>query len=374
VQLLREASNEVVQEWGQKLDEMPVRLIEEPKYRLAGAEEAVRQLVATIEQALQHHEPLLKDLTTRAREAYARLRILSQPLSQTPNRRRPPPAADVLELMRNYAKWRYQSLVLGQFMSGFLTLRGHLADEMREIGFCRVRLTELQRLLAEPNEPDADKPRDGGRHLFPPGCQGLEDAVKVFLADVGPEAVQELDVQIQAMLRKRFTALVQVCVSRANMLKDVQAALVETAETFAAGLRNAQNVAEMFLEQHPDPQVAEDEVAGFLDEAAPEPLGPRQPPGTVPEVCVVAAPPGPAGDRIRELARKAAPGSEVHTAAPSLNSDDEIVVYRELSNVSLADLEQLGPIGQEAYDRMTSAENFTPHSRTDVRFLSQATR
>jgi hypothetical protein len=56
---LSEAADKLVQQWGQKLAELPVRLIESPDFRLAGAEEVIRQMVASIEQALQHHEPLL---------------------------------------------------------------------------------------------------------------------------------------------------------------------------------------------------------------------------------------------------------------------------------------------------------------------------
>jgi len=36
----------------------------------------------------------------------------------------------------------------------------------------------------------------------------------------------------------------------------------------------------------------------------------------------------------------------------------------------LAELEQLGTLGQDAYRQMTAAENFTPHSRIDVDFGS----
>ena len=44
---------------------MSVHLIEEPEFRLAGAEEAIRQVVASIEQILQHHEPLARELAAK---------------------------------------------------------------------------------------------------------------------------------------------------------------------------------------------------------------------------------------------------------------------------------------------------------------------
>ena len=74
---LREASEALVHDWGQKLSEMSVQLIEEPQFRLAGAEEAVRQVVASIEQILQHHEPLAHDLAAKAVEAYGRLQAFA---------------------------------------------------------------------------------------------------------------------------------------------------------------------------------------------------------------------------------------------------------------------------------------------------------
>ncbi len=73
---LRETSETLVADWGQKLAEISVRLIEEPEFRLAGAEEAVRQVVASIEQILQSHEPLARELAAKAAEGYARLQSL----------------------------------------------------------------------------------------------------------------------------------------------------------------------------------------------------------------------------------------------------------------------------------------------------------
>ena len=88
------------------------------------------------------------------------------------------------------------------------------------------------------------------------------------------------------------------------------------------------------------------------------------------ELCVLAAPPGPAGDRFRELARPRLPEVEVLPAV----SEDDILFYREVSNLPLADLEQLGSAGQDAYRQMSAAEDFTPHTRIDVDFGAPARR
>jgi hypothetical protein len=394
-QVLRESAARLVQAWGQKLAELPVRLIEEPDFRLAGAEEAVRQLVATVEQSLQNHEPLTQELTARAREAFGRLLALAAP-PRSGASRRSVPAADVLELLRSYAKWRYQSLVLGQLAAGFVTLRGHLADEMREINFCRVRLTELLRLLEEP-ALEADRPAGrpqraahdrapagrpareiAGRYLFTSGCRDFPEAVETFLAGVTPEALRELDAGVEAMLKERFRALVHVCLSEANVLRHVQAAMLETAAAFAAGLMPQTDVAEMFLDQNAGLGQAGGEVASFFDEAAPVPLWVKPSPDrsqTRPvEQCVLTAPPGPAGDRFRQLAGQVLDGAELLTPTGGPNPADDIVFYREMAHLPLAELEHLGPVCRDAYAQMSSAEHFTPHSRIDIDFKSRKGR
>jgi serine/threonine protein kinase len=361
---LQEASEKLVNEWGQKLAETSVHLIEEPQFRLAGAEEAIRQVVASIEQILQHHEPLARDLSSRASEAYVRLKSFLAP-AKVAGRRPPLSNADVLELLRVYPKWRFQSLVLQQASSAFLSLRGHLSDEAREINFCRVRLAELQRLLETPTSATESKPR-AGRLLLPSGCKDLTEAVDGLLAGVGPEALLELDGRVQAAIRQQFTALVQICLSRANQLKNVEASLMRTAEEFAGELLGVTNTAELFLEQHPDEENAKGEASGFFDEAQPE-LAPGKASYTS-EVCVLAAPPGPAGDRFRALTRAALPEVEVLSAT----AEDDILFYREVSNLPLAELEHLGSVGQDAYRQMSAAEDFTPHTRIDVDFSTSS--
>ncbi len=391
VQAIREAGDEVMQHWGQMLAELPVRLIEEPEFRLAGAEEAVRQLVASIEQALQHHEPLLKDLSTQAREVYTRLRMLA-PAPVSPSRggtrllekssSKRGHVPDPVELLRAYAKSRYQSLVLGQVASALVTLRGHLADEMREINYCRVRLTELQRMLQEAATATAAgasprPPAHLGRHIFPSGCKNLTAALDEVLPAVGAEALGELDGRLEAMFKQQFRALVHICMSEANMLPAVYRAMLETTVEFVGGLMPRTDVARLFLEQHRDEEEAREQLATYFDEAAPPLLCPKTPSGErVPEAAkgsqlyVLATPTGEAGDRLRNLASEAMQGTEVHMVRNDPNPEDSIVLYRETCHLPLSDLELMGPVGRDIYSQLSASDTFTPHNRTDVDFLA----
>jgi hypothetical protein len=369
--LLHEASDKLMQAWGQKMAELPVRLIEDPRFRLAGAEEAIRQVMASIEQVLQHYEPLSRDLTTRAAEAYLRLQAALGPRAQGKPSRVGLAATEVLELLRNYPKWRYQSLVLQQVAGAFVSLRGHLSDELREINFCRVRLSELSRLL---EEPDADEPADRdaegkgvGRRLYPSGCKNLSEAVDQFLAEVSAEDLVELDFKMEGMLKKQFTALVTVCLNNSHILKNVERYMLTTAYEFAA-LRGAEtSVAELFLQQNADPEQAAKEVAAFFREAAAKlspAAGAEPPPGA--ELCILATPPGEAGNQFRDLVHGAVTETPLQDCC-SVTADD-ILIYREHPTVPLTTLEHFGPLGEDTYRQMTATEHFTPHTRIDVQF------
>ncbi len=360
--LLKESAGLLTEEWGQKLAEMPARMIEEPDYRLAGAEEAIRHAVATIEQSLQHHEPLAKDLAAKAAEARERLKALAAPPAKGARRYAPDPA-DVIELLRCYPKWRFQALMLQHVSASFVSLRGNLSDQLREVNFCRLRLGELLRMLEGPAGAKAlAEEAEAGRRLFPAGCKSLAEAVEHFLGGLAPEAQQELEERAQLAIRDRFHSLVNICLTPANVLTDVEMALRETAREFVSAHLPRTDVAELFLQHNPDEERAAGEVAGFYDQAAPELVPDRG--SRTSEMCVLGAPAGPSGEKFRELARKALPEVELNPAAGC----DDITIYREWANLPLAELEQLGPLGLDAYRQVSAAEDFTPHSRIDVDF------
>src|SRR5262249_8308312 len=80
------------------------------------------------------------------------------------------------------------------------------------------------------------------------------------------------------------------------------------------------------------------------------------------ELCILAVPPGPEGERFRALVRRALPETPMLAAA----STDDIVFYREHAQVTLTDLPQMGPVAREVYQQVLATEPFSPHSRTDI--------
>jgi eukaryotic-like serine/threonine-protein kinase len=364
VKAVRAAGAALTAKWEQKLMELPVRLIEQSEFRLAGAEEAVRHVVGAIEQILRHHEPLAKDLGKRASDAYARLQSMSRP--QRPGGRcLVLPPEDTLELLRSYPKWRFQSLMLQCVAAAFVAMRGNLSDELREINFLRVRLTELARMLeAVPEREGADGPAQM-RCLYPAGCISQQEATEQFLSAFTSDLLLELDAKIQEVIRRDYTSLIHVCMTSKNMLKDVESAMIQTAVAFGDAMLSETSVSEILYERYPDTAELGSEVAELYAKAGPK-LSARS--TEAGELFVLATPPGAPSEAFTLLANRILPEAQPHRAT----SHDDIIFYREKVNLSLAEVEQMGPAAQEAYRQMMAMEHFTPHIRTDIDFEALA--
>lgn len=382
---LQEASAAIAAEGEQKLAELLVQIIEDPRFRLAGAEEAIRQFNSNIEQALQNHETLARELHDRSVLIHQRIHALLESPTPTPAQtsssiwkfsRKPAageksPGAELLELLRSFPKCRYQSLVLHHITRLYVSLRGHLSDEIREIGFCRQRLSELADLLEgkrsplNPEEPLPEpEPPAAEEVLLPQGCPSLEEAVKHLDDSITGEDLVNFDQKVQVLIRKQFRALVHVCMAASNVIRALAPVMHREAELFLEGRLEGASVVDMYLAQHApegvdeEPEALINDLLVAYDEAAP-PFGKGSGKG---EICLVCVPDGPDGEYLTPFIQRALPNAEV---VPSPRSD-EILIYREQVHLSLADLDQLGPLGVEAYRQGIAADPALLHSRGDI--------
>jgi hypothetical protein len=194
--------------------------------------------------------------------------------------------------------------------------------------------------------------------LLPGGGATVDAAADHVLKDVSADQLAALDEQMQAMIRQRFTALVHVCLTSANLLRTLEVAMQDHAEALVKGCLLSLNAAELFFAEHDDPDAAEEAIRSAFEEAAPE-LTARGG-----EVGVLVVPPGQAGARFRDLTR------QVLTDVPLIVvvGGDDIVFYREAAQLPFNDLEQLGPVAREAYAQLNRRQHFTPHARVDITF------
>ena len=109
------------------------------------------------------------------------------------------------------------------------------------------------------------------RSRFPGGCATLDAAAEHVIRGVGAEELADLDERMQTMIRQQFTALVHVCLTSANLLRNLEAAMQVRAEALVNSCLSSANAAELFFAQHPDEGAAEEVVRAAFDEGAVDP-------------------------------------------------------------------------------------------------------
>jgi hypothetical protein len=360
--VLHATGQAVIAESEAKLSEMAVHFIEMPSYRLAGAEEAIRQLTAKLSQTLEMFEHLLYETEKQVTELYGRLLPLIGSLEGfTP--RKGSAAADVLDLLRTYPRKRYQALVLESVVTVYRTLLANTPEYLREVNFCRVRLGELCAAIVPPVKPQSEL-SGPGQHLLPAGCRTLDEAAEQFLARLAPDEVHVFEHALQAQVRKHFRALVTLCLDNNPQYQLVRDVVFGQVRAFLEARLERANPAEVFFRFRPHSHAAQRDIAQAYDEAAPEPAGPRLGPGA--EAVLIGVPGDEFGKRFCELARQTLPVVELAEAA----NDGDLVFYREQSALALIDLPQFSLPAREAYLTAATPEVPTFHARRDISWQS----
>jgi hypothetical protein len=373
---LAEASEGLADVCETKVLEAIVQLIEQPEYRLAGAEESLRQFCVTVEQALQSQETLAKELHDRSILVYERLQVLMETppiLEETRTKslwkfsRRngsdKGPGEELLNLMKTFAKCRYHSLTLLHVNKLYVCLRGFLSDQIREVGFCRQRLGELAGIIVGPSKSEFEGgvKRVAGReqHLLPEGCETIEKAIEQLDKKISPADMLAFDQRIQALIQKEYQSLVQVCAGPSHTVKNLAPAMVRDAEDFLKQFLHGASVADLYINQKGGAAAAiEEGLIRAYDQAVPA----LNKAAAGKEICVVAVPKDAPGMKIQESLHKILPGAKL----AGTERCDEIVFFREQLQLTTADIEQMGPIAQEAYRQREKQDPGTLHTREDI--------
>jgi hypothetical protein len=361
---LEEAARALLATCEQKLSEMAVFLVEQPKFRFAGSEEAIRQFNSFLLQAVQQQEPLCQDFMTKSNEAYARILQITEGLKQaagTPAARKPRVLVtrDLAELIRLYPTIRLRGMVISRLLTVLRSLLGNCPEFLREFTHCRNRISELTKTFDAPMSAGSVAEPGPGRDLFPAGCRTIKDAVSQVMERVTVEDLLELDQRIQAILKRQFTALVHVCTTPNNLLRELSFAMQQEAETYVAARLGVANAVETFLDQFRNTNDAMREVADAQREATPR-VGANIP--TAHPFSLVLVPSDNQADQFATVVRAAVPEAAL---VPGPKAED-IIFYREVVGLTMHDLPIFGADGRDAYQQMVANPNMMPHTRTDV--------
>lgn len=396
VETLREGMTKLANECELRMAELIVRLIEQPDFRLAGAEETIRQMSATVEQALARLETLAEELQERAKAAYHRIIALLEapvaPAGKEPSGWKlgfgkkvasdgPPQNSrgdEMVELLRAYPKYRYQGLILHHINTFYVGLRGQLSDQLREVDYCRQRLSGLAEMFNDENPaPSVGRslarsvqlPSPAGEMLFPGGCRTFDEAVGRLEKTLTPADVHQFDQRAQELIRSQFQALVHVCMASANMVRTLQPALQALGERFVLERLGSPDVVQMYLHQHSaseEPSAVISEISPSTREALAEAFEEAGStlgrPGEDNEAILLAAPAGAGEEKLRQAFRAAVPEAKV----TAVSAVEEVVLYRERWHTSLKELRYPSKPALEAYQRLANQEHYSPHARIDL--------
>jgi hypothetical protein len=334
-----------------------VALVEDPQFRLAGAEEATRQFLATADRLA---EKFLAEAAAADGRATAAYECLVQYTHYQKGMRKPV-ATELADALRLFPRARYQAVLHRALAKVFQAVHEPLEARLVDVVGCKDRLAEI----AGPADPPPPDFIPGPRRLMPPGCLGVDDAVARFEGVLTDADLAEIEARVQAALEPDLGGVFDACFDSAVGHEGVVRVVREETRAYLDARLGEVDMGSMFAERFRSRQQAEAAVAHAYAEAEPDWVTGGSWTGT--EVTVLAAPDGVAGAPVRELAVRAIPVAGLPTA----ESRDDVTIYREYPAVPLSAVPHLGPAGATAYQNLPDANQCSLHSRLDVTVWNQ---
>ncbi len=361
----------------QEIARFVVSLLENPQYRVAGAEEALRQFYEMAQALLAAQEPIALDLNEKAAQCLEKIReVMAHP--QLPveensgfwkKSRKPSvktPGSILIEYVRTYAKARFQFLVLRKVQDCCVSLRGHLSEQIREVGFCRQRMTELSDLVRRHQISQCDQVQSSTQYrrlLFPQGWQDLDKALDRYESELTARDLLTFDGIVQEYVKQHFNALLEVCMGAATMVRALAPAMVRMGQEYLEENFLSIDVAELlWQEKSSASNPAETEIANEMRTLFQAAAPPQSNGDLRRELCIAMIPEGPQGDRLEPFVKQLAPNPEF---ARTLSSD-EIVIYREMVDLEIRNLKQFGPAARQTYEERIATDPTAVHIREDL--------
>jgi serine/threonine protein kinase len=344
----------------QQLAVMAVSFIEQPQYRMAGAEEAVRQIESRLKRHVETLEPMYADLTKDLKQAYLRILQLIAALNGGGSWKN---VNELLDLMRTYPRKRLKVDILDLALSTYRKLLGTTPEYLRDIGICRAALNDMHAAIGAGDEAGAVA-AGPAKLILPEGCKKLDDAADRFLAGLNPADVLAFDQLLQSEIQKKFRGLAAISLKPLEKGPPFRELLLARSREFLDGKLDAANPAAVFFRN----RTGGPEDYPLIGEAffGAEPDAFRFEGGKRPdEVTILAAPGGEFGAKLRQVVKAALPQAEFTEA----ELPDDIVFYRECPRIELTDLPQLGENGRAAAEALTASDH-CPHSRVDITWTS----
>jgi hypothetical protein len=356
---VQDAFRAAVGKWGRTyqadLTRLVTGLLDNPAFRLAGTEDALRALLGLVNREATRLGQIQGESTHRARAEYDVLMQLVYYQKGMPK----PTATAFQSAVKEYPTARYRSIQFRHLLDLYGQVKTTLSQLLAELSGLRVKLeTTRTRLTAEGPPPTSPT---GPRDLLPAKCGSVGEAVQRFIAALTDDDLSRIEQRVQAAVEAESGGVYSACVGSPDGVDRLVGHFRYQTRDYLDRRLGAADFAGMFAHRYATSAEATAAVTAAYDAATPRLVGPG--PWSRQQVVVVACPPGPAGEPLRQIAAHALPADEpIHTT----DLPDELTVYREYPAVPLTTLPQLGPTWEAAYKAFQDATQCSPHTRFDV--------
>lgn len=344
-----------------RLATLAVSFLEQPQYRLAGAEEAMNQLTRLVERTVDELESIRQELASVSLELQNRAEKTLSTLETggfSLTGRRGTLIHELIDSIRLFGDKRIGLLEVEAAITFYRSLLGNIPDYLREVSYCRTKLEQfVEQLEPKPRSASLMGP---GTVILPPGSENVDDAIEQFLEAIHPEDALGFDLHIQSELKGQFRGLANLCLKQ-GYGNDFLTMLQNQAGQFLNERLGFATPADLMVSVHDQPERLVSAVATAMHTACPEYYPPNPEPGQ--ETAVIAVPPGESGEQVWQAARQAAVGVEWQRAEHA----NEILFVRDISNIPWEMLPQLGEEARSAYQSRLSGEH-PASSRSDIRW------
>jgi len=389
---LATATQQVAQEWDERLAKVAFELMEDHGRRLAAAELAFQKLIRFCEEATQAPRSRLEQQARRTEQAYNNLALALENCLAGPgfsffggkSRRL---LRTFLDCLGAFARQRLAEEVAAAGIQFYALLHARLEERIREISFCRQRLRHLEETLeAGPMDNDAMassgrfgldmtpgttpvpsaenywetiRQSDTVRVVLPEGDGDLEVAAERFLRGLSVEQRIQLDQALQERVLTPLGGLHHICVSSGDLLRGLAGPLTEGAAECLGALLPVTDVAEVEIsaaaaEQGDITARAKDHYAN----AAPLVAGTDE----KNQQSFLLVPASDPGKSLGDQAKAAIPG--LHLVRVPGQTD--LMFCREQGFLSPDDLQRMLKNCRPAYKDSANLPNVSPHARFDI--------
>jgi eukaryotic-like serine/threonine-protein kinase len=328
-------------------------LIEAPAFRLAGTEEAIRQVLSILDRSRIKSEQIAIE---REAEAQSSIELLSGHANNQRGTRKLS-SNEFSEAIQKFPQAQLQYLQAKAISRVYRKLKDVLVAFLSEVTGFRQRIEAgLPELAAEADIPA--NPALPGEFL-PTGCASPEEAAQVFLKSLTDDDLHDLDLRVQEGLERKFGGLYEACLNSTEGHSSIFKVLKEQTRAYLESRLGEVDFAGMLFTHFGGKHQAAAGLYKAYDEAMPKLVG--NGPWSQKAIDVYVGPNGAGGDPIREIAAEILPEGTIDS-----QTFDEVVIYREFSEVPLVAVPQLGPLWSNAYQAFPDIHQATPHTRLDV--------